>query len=150
MRDFSLAAQAKQNEIVLRKDGVDDLRHHGFFVAQDATKEGTALFEAGNQVAAELVLDRKRALASVGRRAKRTEGFWQSGHGCVMKAWTIGASRPETCCQTGSWAAVACLDSLTVLSRFLPCYPDCPNVAEGSCAYWFRTTLNATAQGVPT
>ena len=35
---LGLAAQSQQNEIVPRKKGVHDLRHHGFFVAHNARK----------------------------------------------------------------------------------------------------------------
>ena len=36
---FGLPAQSQQDEIVARQNGVDDLRHHGVFVADDAREQ---------------------------------------------------------------------------------------------------------------
>ncbi len=58
---FGLATEAEKDEVVLREDGVDDLRDDGVFVADDAGEErsfgfcGVAQF--GDQIFAELVFD---------------------------------------------------------------------------------------------
>ena len=59
-----LAAQAEQDEVVPREDGVDDLRDDGVFVADDAGEErrrlvaaGAGRAQAGDEVLAELVFD---------------------------------------------------------------------------------------------
>ena len=44
-----------------RENGVDDLRHYGVVVADDAGKYGAAFAEAGHQVFAELVFYAARA-----------------------------------------------------------------------------------------
>ena len=60
---FGLAAQSEQNEIVARKNGVDDLRHDRVVVADDARKHrGVAvLAQARSQVFAQFILDPARA-----------------------------------------------------------------------------------------
>jgi hypothetical protein len=50
-----LSAQAEENEIVSRQDGIDDLRHHGVVVADDSRKNGAALSQFARQVVAHLV-----------------------------------------------------------------------------------------------
>ena len=62
---LGLAAQAEQDEVVAREDGVDELRDDGVFVADDAREErrasaspGAIARSRGDQVLAELVLDR--------------------------------------------------------------------------------------------
>src|SRR5207249_11188212 len=54
---LGLAAQAQQNEIMARQDGVDELRHHGIFVADDAGEYFLAgiLAQAGDEILAHLV-----------------------------------------------------------------------------------------------
>ena len=54
---FGLPAQAEQNEIVAREDGVDHLRHHGVLVPEDGGKQRVAALDFADQVLAELVLD---------------------------------------------------------------------------------------------
>jgi hypothetical protein len=54
---FGLAAQAEQNEIVAREDGIDHLRHHGVFVAEHGGKERIAALNLADQVLAEFVFD---------------------------------------------------------------------------------------------
>ena len=60
---LGLAAQAEQDEVVAREDGVDDLRDDRVVVADDAGEERLAfgaagdLAQAGDEVVAELVLD---------------------------------------------------------------------------------------------
>ncbi len=54
---LGLSAQAEQDEIVARQDGVDDLRHDRVVEADDAGKERRARTQALDQVAANLVLD---------------------------------------------------------------------------------------------
>ena len=56
-----LAAQAEQDEVVPRENGVDELGYDGVFVADDAGKRGALVFaesrELGDQVLAKLVFD---------------------------------------------------------------------------------------------
>ena len=52
---LGLAAQSQQNEIVARKNGVDDLRHDRVVVADDAGENRAALTEFHDQVVAHLV-----------------------------------------------------------------------------------------------
>ena len=51
-----LTAQAEQDEVVPREQRVDDLRHDGLVVADDAREDRAALREAGEQICAHLVL----------------------------------------------------------------------------------------------
>ena len=52
---FRLAAQSQQNEIVPRKNGVHDLRHHGVLIAHNARKQRRGTLQFADQVAAEFV-----------------------------------------------------------------------------------------------
>jgi hypothetical protein len=52
---FGLAAEAKQNEIVPGKKGVDYLRHHRIFVAYDAGKQRFASLDGTDQVFSDFV-----------------------------------------------------------------------------------------------
>ncbi len=58
---LGLAAEAEEDEVVLREDGVDDLGDDGVFVADDAGEEGgfglRGVAEFGDEVFAELVFD---------------------------------------------------------------------------------------------
>jgi hypothetical protein len=74
-----LSAQAEQDEVVAREDGVDYLRDDGVVVADDAGEQG--LFrggrraEAGDEIVAELVLDGAgEALGGVFGLPKLAEG----------------------------------------------------------------------------
>ena len=53
-----LPAQAEQDEVVAREDGVDDLRHHGLVVADDAGKYRLLRPQACDEVLADFVFDR--------------------------------------------------------------------------------------------
>ena len=52
-----LPAQSEQDEIVLREQPVDELRHDGVVVANDAWEERFARLQFGDQVRADLVFD---------------------------------------------------------------------------------------------
>ena len=52
-----LAAQAEQDEVVARQHRVDDLRHDGLVVADDAGKSVLPATEPGDQVVAHFVAD---------------------------------------------------------------------------------------------
>ena len=62
-----LAAQAKQDEIMPRKDSVDDLRHHRIVIADDAGKNRAVAPQARHQVFAHLVLHAAMAQALFGK-----------------------------------------------------------------------------------
>ncbi len=49
---LGLAAKSQQNEIMTRKNGVDDLRHHGIVVADNSGKNRPALAKFRHQVVA--------------------------------------------------------------------------------------------------
>ena len=52
---FSLAAQAQQNEMMARQNGVDDLRKDGIVVAVHAGKELVALFQFVQEIFAQFL-----------------------------------------------------------------------------------------------
>ena len=54
---LGLPAQSEQDEVVAREHGVDHLRHHGIFVADDAGKQIFAALHAADQIAAQFVFD---------------------------------------------------------------------------------------------
>ena len=68
---LGLAAQAEQDEVLAREDGVDDLRHDGVVKADDAGEDRVANFsrslvlQAADEIGAQLVLD---AAADMGLR----------------------------------------------------------------------------------
>ena len=53
---LGLTAQSQQNKIMTRKNGIDDLRHHGIVVADDARENRPALAKFRHQVVAQFVL----------------------------------------------------------------------------------------------
>ena len=53
---LGLSAQSEQDEIVARKNGVDDLRNDGVVIADDAGEDGPSSAQASNQVLAHFVL----------------------------------------------------------------------------------------------
>ena len=72
-----LAAQAEQDEIVTRQDRVDDLRHDGVVVADDAGKERLAAPELVDQVLAHFVLHAAPADGAAGDgRFQLSERGW--------------------------------------------------------------------------
>ena len=64
-----LTAQPQQNEIVARKNGVDDLRHDRVVVADDAGKHRSVAVcaQPGRQVVAQFILDAARAQTLFGK-----------------------------------------------------------------------------------
>ena len=50
-----LPAQSQQNEVVARKNRVDDLRHHGIVIADDARENRPTFAQPGHQVIPQLV-----------------------------------------------------------------------------------------------
>ena len=73
---LGLPAQSEKNEVVARKNGVDDLRHDGVFVPENARKQFLAALNFADQVGAELVLDGPVGNFRFGEGtvAKRAEG----------------------------------------------------------------------------
>ena len=61
---LGLAAQAQEQHVMPRQDGVLDLRDDGLFVAQDVGKERLARPELADQVAPHLVLDRLHPISA--------------------------------------------------------------------------------------
>ena len=68
---LGLATQPEQDEVVLREQGVDDLRHDRLGIADDAGEDGAPGAEPVNEVAANFVFD-----AGVSRQA--------GGHGAAQ------------------------------------------------------------------
>jgi hypothetical protein len=52
-----LPAQSQQDEIVARKNRVDDLRRYCFFVADYTWKEFVAALQLANQILTQLIFD---------------------------------------------------------------------------------------------
>ena len=79
---LGLAAKTEQDEMMLRKDGVDDLRNHGVVVAVYAGEERVALLHLAEQILTHFLPDRAlrvflfRPVAA----AKLTESFRQRSH----------------------------------------------------------------------
>src|SRR5713101_4946956 len=67
-----LTPQAEQNEVVARQDGVDELRNHRLVVADDAGEERLARSQPADQVVADFLFNRPRAIA---RLPQVTEGL---------------------------------------------------------------------------
>src|SRR5207248_4554978 len=82
--------QAEQDEVVLRKDRVLELRDHGLLVADDAGEQLLALLDAGDQVLAELFLDGAGPVASGDKLAS---GAGQSGLGHIESV-VLASARP--------------------------------------------------------
>ena len=57
---LGLAAQPEQDEVVPRKDGVDELRDDRLVVADDAGEQRLARLQLADQIVADLLLDRSR------------------------------------------------------------------------------------------
>src|ERR1700675_1907680 len=74
---FRLAAQAEKNEMMARKDGVDDLGYYRVVVPVQAGKERLALFHLAHQILAQLLshTSLRDSLFGPLTAAKLTEGF---------------------------------------------------------------------------
>ena len=70
MRRLGLPAQAEQDEVVPREQGVDDLRHHRLVVADDAGEERLLRPQARDQVFADFVSDGSTRHAARRRRRR--------------------------------------------------------------------------------
>src|SRR4029079_9144683 len=70
-----LPAQPEQDEVVAREDRVDDLRHDGLLVADDALEERSPFTQPQDQVLAHLGLDGARLPAAL---LQFTEGLRSS------------------------------------------------------------------------
>jgi hypothetical protein len=53
---LGLAAKSQQNKVMTRKNGIDDLRHHGIVIANDSGKYRSPLAKFRHQVVAQFVL----------------------------------------------------------------------------------------------
>ena len=75
-----LAAQAEQDEVVAGQDRVDDLRHDGLVVADDAGEQGFLLPQPGDEVFADFVFDvTPGEAASLDSRTEFGEGRGETG-----------------------------------------------------------------------
>ena len=78
---LGLAAQAEENEMVPRQNGVDQLRDDRVLVADDAGQQGISRFQAAEEVGAELVPHASAAERRLGPRAlaELAEGAGEGG-----------------------------------------------------------------------
>ncbi len=76
---FRLSAQAEQNKVMPREDGVDDLRHHRIVVAVHAGKQLVSPFQFAQQIFAQFLAHAalRNSLFGPLTAAKLTEGFRQ-------------------------------------------------------------------------
>jgi hypothetical protein len=77
---LGLAAQAEQDEVVLRQQGVDHLRDDRVVVPDDAGKQGLTGPEPDQQVGAQFILDRPGDVITPGDRLAQ---FTQRRGSCV-------------------------------------------------------------------
>ncbi len=89
-----LTTQPQQNEVVPRQQRVDDLRHHGVFVAQHTAEQGPAVLQAGDEVPTDLVLDVLRTIDGVAGAPEGAEGLGESGHDRVRHGEAEARERP--------------------------------------------------------
>jgi len=77
---LGLAAQAEQDEVVARQHRVHQLRDHRLVVADDAGKERLAGLQLADEVVADFLLDRFRAIARLPEFSKGRNGR----HGSIL------------------------------------------------------------------
>jgi hypothetical protein len=89
-----LAAGAEEDEVVLGKDGVDELGQHRLLVAEHAGKERRAALERGDEVVAQFLAHGTTAQRRLAPRAlaEFPEGAWQCHVRCDSLVW-----RPSVC-----------------------------------------------------
>jgi hypothetical protein len=104
---FGLAAQAEQNEVVARKNGVHDLRHDGVVVADDAGEDAgvVVLTQAGDEVFAEFVFHAAGAKTFLGKStaAQFAQRAWKTHEGtpnCFSGLYAEGKT------VVGRWSSV--------------------------------------------
>jgi hypothetical protein len=93
-----LPAQSKQDEVVLRKEGVDELRHDGIVVAHNAGKERLARAKLDNQVLAHFLVHVAPRHAAVGNGATEIADRgnpFGSGHGWIVQNAQCGMHKAE-------------------------------------------------------
>ena len=102
-----MAAEAEENEVVPRENCVDDLRHDGLLVAEDAGEQRAALTEPLEKVLPHLVLDgAERALGNtvrgllegakgLGMRLHVTSPGYRLEPTLKMKATDAGGRKPH-------------------------------------------------------
>ncbi|MCL6481594.1 MAG: hypothetical protein K6U02_07700 [Firmicutes bacterium] len=88
---FGLPAQAEQDEVVSRQNGIDDLRHDGVFIAMDAGEKGFARLDLRQQVFAHLLLD--AAVCQTGFGPLAAAEFTQSSGTLAHRSRTFCAPR---------------------------------------------------------
>ena len=84
---LGLAAQAEQDEMVARQDRVDQLRHDGVVVADDARKQRVFPAQSLRQVVADLVTDRPAAHLTArdgGLQLSERIDAWRGRHISIM------------------------------------------------------------------
>nr|WP_243664071.1 hypothetical protein [Rhodothermus marinus] len=81
---FGLAAQPEQDHVVPSQNGVLDLGNDGPLVADDAGKDLLAAPQFGDQVLAQLVLDRQRPIACLLQVPQRLQFGQHLSHAPVI------------------------------------------------------------------
>ena len=103
---LGLAAQSQQNEIMARKNGVDDLRHDRVVVSDDAGENRAALPEFRDQVVAHFVLHApgtqplfaKRTVAQFAERPRQTHDEQPPGKQLLLGLYAVdGPPRVRSC-----------------------------------------------------
>ena len=69
-----LSAQSEQNEVVLREDRVDELRHDRLVVADNAGEERLAGLQLAHEVVADFLFDGTRVQTRLPKFAERMDG----------------------------------------------------------------------------
>ena len=88
-----LAAEAQEEHVMPRQDGILDLGHHRLFITQDIGKERLAGPELPDQVAPHLVLDRLHPVAACPQFPQSPGPIRPHRHTClsVEPRWSITA-----------------------------------------------------------
>jgi hypothetical protein len=79
---FRLTAKTEQNEVVPRQDGIDQLRHDRFVVADDPREQRLAGSQFANKIVPDFLLDRLQERA--GLPAQVAEGLSWGRHRSIL------------------------------------------------------------------
>ena len=104
---FGLAAQSQQNEIMARKNGVDDLGHDRVVISDNAGENGAALPEFRDQVVAHFVLHApgtqplfaKRTLTQFAQRPRQTHDEKPPGKQLLLGLYAVDGRARATASQ---------------------------------------------------
>jgi hypothetical protein len=89
-----LAAQPEQNEIVAGQEGVDDAGHDGSLVSDDSRKERLSRRQLGDQVVANLAVNRARSISVGLQLAERACPLAHANCASSQRSASIAALQP--------------------------------------------------------